>query len=252
MTSSTAFLNTEKLKQNKKAAISCHYGSPEEGMPATVRKRQRYYTANKDNCCVEKLFPERLPRDVTWQWGIICFHRTSSHCRAATGGITGTDIPQGYSTLLYDQEPSCWPSFEWTTSPQQGDQPALPVLHHQNKDTTFLAHRRKEGSMQFKEVKPWQCWALWCQKSHRFVFLVLMMVPSTGMAWISTSSCIWDTQKPNLCELWTAVLTSRWFTQLLELKMSLLLTHSSAEHTRKTGKGWIKKVCMISMSHSSI
>lgn len=98
-TSSTAFLTTEKLKQNKNTAVSCLYGSPEkELMPAILRKSQRYYTANEDDCCMEKLFPWKTPWDLTWQWGTTCSHRTSSHCRAETGAIPGTDIPQGYST----------------------------------------------------------------------------------------------------------------------------------------------------------
>lgn len=154
-------------------------------------------------------FPERLPWDLTWQWGITCFHRTSPHCRAATGGITGTDVPQGYSTLpanslFQDQQPSWVLSGSPPLSREISQPLALPVLHHQNKDDTFLAHRRKEGGIRFKEVKPRQCWALWFQKSHKVVVLVLVMVPSVGMACISTSSCVRDTHRNQTsvsCEL---------------------------------------------------
>lgn len=153
------------------------------------------------------------PWDVFWQWGITCFHRTSSHCRTAIGTAISLGLTSPKGTAPYQPTHSsrtsslpAGPVLSGTPLPgRKISQPlALPVLHHQIKDNTFLEHRRKEGGMQFKEVKQWQCWALWCQKFHKFVVLVLVMVPSVGMACNSTSSCVWDTlrnQTSVSCEL---------------------------------------------------
>lgn len=162
----------------------------------------------------------RSPWGVTLQWGTTCFHGTSSYSRAATGGATRLDVPQGSSTLpanslplplpgltaSLDNLPSYRTAQLWedhlSATRQDIRQPlALPPLHHQNKDSTFLAHRRRK-EMWFKEVKPWQCWALWVPE-------VPQICGSSGSDGAQCRYGMYQhiqlhcrhTQKPNLCEL---------------------------------------------------
>lgn len=172
-------------------------------MPAIAGKSQGYFTAIEGDCCIEKLFsPYSEAQPIS-----MALHLTIEQQQEVPQGPMspkGTAPYQPIHSLfhLQDQQtpltgfpPTGQLSFETTTSAQQADQPAIsPSTFSPPQQRQHLPGTQEKGGR--CDLTRWNYGSTEhyvYQKSHKFVVLVVVMVPSVGMACISTSSCIVDT-----------------------------------------------------------